>query len=135
MIGAMLLLPPAAHATETTFVTFDGAWWTGLTNPEKLIAVQGMLVGYHGGYSDGAFAVVEKQASMRFKTSNPRVVEGKIYREVLSESHAGQDRNFAQIIRQLNLYFVNHPEHASNLVSEEMFCALNSGQDCAHLQK
>ena len=70
----MSLTQSACFSSERTYVTFDGAWWTSMTVSEKLTAVQGMLVGYRGGYSDGAFSVVYKEAVAREQTDDPKMI-------------------------------------------------------------
>jgi hypothetical protein len=48
-----LLMTLVLPARSTTYVTFDGAWWSGLTYAEKVAAVEGMFAAYDGAFHDG----------------------------------------------------------------------------------
>ena len=63
---AALATSSSSNATET--VTFDGVWWTGLTDSEQIIAVQAMLGGYQQGYNNGFIYAVSKDTYLYHST-------------------------------------------------------------------
>ncbi len=57
VIGALVLaFVIIAPAKATDLVSFDGTWWTGLTDVQQLIAIEGLLTGYKEGYNSGYIA-------------------------------------------------------------------------------
>lgn len=50
---AAALLFAVAPARATTSLTMDGAWWQGLSQGEKIVALQGILDGLDSGYDSG----------------------------------------------------------------------------------
>jgi hypothetical protein len=45
-----------APANATDLVSFDGTWWTSLTDEQQVVAIQGLLSGYEDGYNSGYIA-------------------------------------------------------------------------------
>lgn len=51
--GLLLLLLSSARVTATQNVTFSFSWWSGLSDTEKLSAIQATIDAYQAGYLDG----------------------------------------------------------------------------------
>ena len=50
---ATALLVATAPAAATTTITMDGVWWQGLSDAQKVVAVQAMIDGIGTGYVQG----------------------------------------------------------------------------------
>jgi hypothetical protein len=50
---AVAVLFTVAPATATTTISMDGVWWQGLSDAQKVVAVQAMLSGIGTGYVQG----------------------------------------------------------------------------------
>ena len=123
----------AARATEQTVLTFDGAWWTGLTRAEKLMAVEGMIVGFGAGYGSGTFSSWLAVFSNRPKTppANIKALFDKIQKRIVADTTTtGNDRNFGTMVDELDNHFEGHDDRQKESVSQSVWCALTSGQHC-----
>ena len=52
-VFALVIIAPAR---ATDLVAFDGTWWTGLTDEQQVVAIEGLLSGYKEGYNSGYIA-------------------------------------------------------------------------------
>jgi hypothetical protein len=121
-----------SNATEVTYVNFDGVWWQGLTRVDKLLAVQGMLVGYHGGYSDaGSDTWADCRAAMQLP---PSQCDGQMKRLNLQEP-SFSDRSFGTIADRIDSVYENHPRLVKWRVANFVSCAAKSGENCEGLAR
>lgn len=89
--GLMQILALPATATELIDYSpgFTGAWWQSLTAGNKLVAVQGMLVGYES-------AIVRQE-----------VLKGVSRQQALNDASV-QKRNPRIIVSRIDEYYRNH---------------------------
>jgi len=126
VLSMVIAMHGSAKATETIVVTEDGAWWTSMTRGEKLIAVEGMLVGYDAGYESGVFEAAFK-AVPTSANDLPRWVT-----PALKAQPDMSNRTFATTIDHLDAIFEHHPERSRWLVSPFFECAATR-KSCAGL--
>ena len=107
-------------ATVTDTVTFDGVWWQSMSRSDKLIAVQGMLVGYDSGYLRAATLA-----------SDATEGTGTTFFHTLTNQQPGMaDLTFGQIVDRIDAVFISHSSLRSKDVSLFFECAAIESWDC-----
>lgn len=120
-LTASLGRPHVANATETTVVSFDGLWWQSMTRSEKLVTVQGMLVGFDSGYDIAA----GKASDATEGTSGT-----KFYNSLKDDAPDGTDYTFREIIDHIDSVYTRHPSLKKTLVWHFVACAISKNFDC-----
>jgi len=113
-----------ARSTENTTLIPDGAWWTTMTNNEKIVAIEGMYSGYYAGWADGVLNAASK--ATRASSAWPRWVDAAL---IVTPNFS--DRTLAVVVARLDAVFVGHPERAKWLVYPFFKCAAASGWECS----
>lgn len=113
--------PRPSVATVTSTVSFDGVWWQSMSRAEKLIAVQGMLVGYTAGY-------VRAASNASDATEGPS--QSKFFETLVSQEPAEGDLTFGQIADRIDQVFVRHPVMRVRNVSLFVECSMIQNWDC-----
>lgn len=109
---ATTLLFAVAPARATTSITLDGVWWQGLSDREKIVAVQGVLSGIGAGHSVG-HTDGWKDAITVFKVSDSQI------NQILNQMSAGKplpytkapdfSQTFGIYVDEINLWYKIHP--------------------------
>jgi hypothetical protein len=150
---AVYFVTSPAIATETILVSHDGVWWQSLSRPDKLIAVEGMLVGYRAGYDSAAMSgaevlftphIVRAPISPKSKLAlSPLNVTardhsrafGAFVDAVLDQRPSLADRTFGTMVDKIDHVYSAHPKLLKTEVSSFVECAVTSGQDCEALAR
>lgn len=110
---AVALLFAVAPAGATTSVTMDGVWWQGLSESEKIVAVEGMLAAFDSAYTAGAATGIN-WAVVAFKVPAAQVNKATdaIIRE---ELHAGPEfsKTFGVYRDEINVWYEAHPKRTA----------------------
>ena len=101
----------SAPVGATTSVTMDGVWWQGLSQGEKLVAIQGLIAGMPMGYASGvtdgwweamnAFKVPTSQrqtATSKFLNGNPLAGKPQF------------SKSFGVYVDEINVWYEVHPK-------------------------
>jgi hypothetical protein len=157
-IGSATFAATANRALATETVTFDGTWWQSLPPQFKIIAVQGMLVGYASGYAGGTWDSEIRRTEMpSYKASrkSPDITSDSIAlaaaktkariaieNEDLAETDAeiasiqkaggiGATLTFATIADKITAAYRDHPSLIQRLAKDFVVCAATVGDDCS----
>jgi hypothetical protein len=103
---ALVLL--SAPVGATTSVTMDGVWWQGLSEGEKVVALQGILAGLSTGYDqayyDGAFAAM---ATFKVPVTSSAAIK------VPHGTPPDFTKPFGTYIDELDLWYKTYPKAAT----------------------
>lgn len=150
---AVLLSSTGARATTTTLVTMDGVWWQGLTEDQKIAAVQAMMVAYRAGFDDGSEAAADSAAVLKWKSWNgpkpsppsgsppvPRgidLIDQKAYHEVMQQATRNRPsfdaRPFVDAVAEIDSVYRSNPTLLTTEVSAFLVCAATSPKSRAAL--
>jgi hypothetical protein len=123
-------------ASATTSLTTDGVWWQGLTEREKIIAIEGMLAGFNSAYVQGAATGVN-WAIVAFKVPSAQVnksTDAIIGAEMNAEPHFS--KTFGVYRDEIDVWYEAHPRRTTispDLLLSTCFAdkpSLRPGQTC-----
>jgi hypothetical protein len=117
---------PMALATES--VTFDGVWWRSLSSSEQLVAVQGLLEGYHGGFNDG-WAAAYVTVALDGNASHKHFATLLDHRK--SNADAVYSKTFGTYRNEITDFYDSHPSLVEKPLGLFFSCfADNPGMTC-----
>jgi hypothetical protein len=131
----------------------DGVWWQGLTEDQKIAAVQAMMVAYRKGYYDGSDEAAGNAAILKWKSwGGPRptpppgspsappgidFIDQKAYRQVMQQTTANRPsfdgRPFVDAVTEIDAIYRAHPSLLTTEVSAFLVCAATSPKSRAAL--
>lgn len=126
LAAALVFVSGPARATES--VTFDGVWWQGLRQAEKVVAIEGMLAGYDSGYRDGwlagyyyavfAYAVPFSKLQNATQTWNG-----------MSKKETSFSKPFGTYIDEIDAWYEGHPDKLGTVYTSALLvdCFSDSG--------
>jgi len=110
---AMLAGGSVARATET--VEFDGVWWAGLSELQKVSVVQGIIGAFPSGWISGAVKQQELNEQAVRRASTLTYAEKAKVLAILKQDSAlavtpSFSKTFGTYIHGIDDFFANHPD-------------------------
>jgi hypothetical protein len=119
LAAALLLI--AAPVEATTSLTMDGVWWQGLSQGEKVVAVQAMIVGLDSGYklghSDGVMDALGNLQGLPLTLAavNKRLAAAK---KIGLGDPPDFSQTFGTYVDEINVWYEVHPKRTSILPAD-----------------
>lgn len=146
VVVAVLSLAQAVRSTTVTYLTTDGIWWEGLSDEDRVVAVQGMLAGFNAGYNNALAQALFDVADTAAKKTGPFVYSklsnveianrfNGIMKQVQRERPSFAYRAFSKTADIITSTYENHPALAKTDVSVFVACAATNGFNCDKLAK
>jgi hypothetical protein len=130
---AVALLFAAKPASATTSLTMDGVWWQTLSRDQKIIAVEGMLAGYHSGYGDGwngGYRYAIRAYNVPLSKSVPLLTNSLV---ASATSEPAFSKTFGTYVDEIDVWYEAHPKRTSGFPADLLsrcFADAGPGQFC-----
>ena len=131
VIGALVLaFVIIAPAKATDLVSFDGTWWTGLTDEQQLTAIQGLLSGYQEGYNSGYIAAAVNDINHYHSTRSQAQLAGD------PSASVHFSKTFGTYQQEVTDFYSQHNSSMTIAVGNVMSCLSDNPQfTCAQVSK
>lgn len=119
LLCAFALAASKANGTES--VSFDRAWWDGLSEAEQTTAVQGLIEGFHGGYDAGyrSAAMVVLLDRNPARTHFANLLVRQVHEENRSQVFS---KTFGTYVHLVSDFYTNNPGLAKATVGDFFEC-------------
>ncbi len=114
---------PRASATES--ISFDRVWWDGLSHAEQINAVEGLIIGYQGGFREGgAAAVAELDRNSFAAKKTPTAYKTQMSKWLWSGMRPTPEytKTFGTYAHQIGDFYRDHPSLAQATVDQFFGC-------------
>ena len=118
--ACLMMLSRAAIATEV--VSFDGVWWTSLTEDEQLTAIEGIIGGYGSGYNNGYIAAADNNILHYHSTRSAAQLTGD------PQYNAHFSKTFGVYQQEVTDFYSAHTSSMKVDVSDVMSCLVDDPQ-------
>lgn len=116
----MTFLSTPAGATDA--VSFDGVWWTGLSDSEQVVAVEAIIAGFDTGYNDGYIrAALNDNAHYHSTRSTAQLTDDP-------ETHQVFSKTFGAYQQEITDFYSAHTKSMTVTVGDVMACLSDDPQ-------
>lgn len=106
----------------TQLVSFDGTWWTSLTDDEQVTAIEGLLGGYQAGFNNGYIRALSNDRYHYHSTRTDAQAVGD------PDSHQYFSKTFGVYQQEVTDFYSQHPSSTDVLVGDVMACLSDKPQ-------